>query len=480
MTDETPMSDVRLIERWMPIGALSEESVRERRSMTALPPTYYLHVWWARRPLIASRAAILASLLPASADRRAFQSALGILGDPVKTRRRIDLAKKTNEDLGLDPYGYRRAFTFTPSEQQLSKLGLAVKGTLTIADPTAGGGSIPFEAIRLGLRTFANDLNPVAATILKATIEYPTKHGEELVSDFLNISGELGRRLVVALADVYPKEPEGHVDGYLWARTITCPYCSGCMPLSPNWRLNNSGQGVRLLPRLGVGPGSSGRVCAFEIVRSVSEHSVGTVSGGDATCPFPDCGRVVGGDEIKRQAQSGGMSDQLFAVAFKRPVEARTKSNNLRNPKWERGYRAPRPEDDNTAEIASRLAEKLAEWQALDVVPSEEIDIISNYDRGHRLYGMHRWIELFSPRQLLSHGLAAEIFREMVGENIASGNLSEVRKASYVYLSLALDTLLNYGNRSCRWDVVTERVRSIFDRHGFCFMLVICRNGHDD
>lgn len=42
----------RLIEEWLPIAALGEESVRERRSMTALPPTYYLHVWWARRPLV--------------------------------------------------------------------------------------------------------------------------------------------------------------------------------------------------------------------------------------------------------------------------------------------------------------------------------------------------------------------------------------------------------------------------------------------
>ncbi len=63
------MSDTRLIERWLPIGALGEESIRERRSMTALPPTYYLHVWWTRRPLVATRAAVLASLLPADADR---------------------------------------------------------------------------------------------------------------------------------------------------------------------------------------------------------------------------------------------------------------------------------------------------------------------------------------------------------------------------------------------------------------------------
>src|ERR1700688_2413217 len=101
-------ADTRLIERWLPIAAVGEESVRERRSMTALPPTYYLHVWWARRPLVASRAAILASLLPADADHEKFMHIVGIHGDPVKTRRRIDNARKTGEDLGLDPYGYGR------------------------------------------------------------------------------------------------------------------------------------------------------------------------------------------------------------------------------------------------------------------------------------------------------------------------------------------------------------------------------------
>jgi hypothetical protein len=48
---ERRTSDRRLIEEWLPIAALCEESIRERRSMTALPPTYYLHVWWATRPL---------------------------------------------------------------------------------------------------------------------------------------------------------------------------------------------------------------------------------------------------------------------------------------------------------------------------------------------------------------------------------------------------------------------------------------------
>ena len=88
--------DVRLIERWLPIAALGVESVRERtRSMTPFPATdYRLHVWWARRPLVASRAAVLASLLPADVDHDKFLHVLGIHGDPVATRRKMRLTER--------------------------------------------------------------------------------------------------------------------------------------------------------------------------------------------------------------------------------------------------------------------------------------------------------------------------------------------------------------------------------------------------
>ena len=101
------MPDTRLIERWLPIAELGEESIRERRSMTALPPTYYLHVWWARRPLVASRA----SLLPADADRDKFLHVLGIHGDPVAARNEIDRARRTGVRVD-NPYGYDRAFSY--------------------------------------------------------------------------------------------------------------------------------------------------------------------------------------------------------------------------------------------------------------------------------------------------------------------------------------------------------------------------------
>lgn len=85
----------RLIETWLPIAALGIESLRERTPMTPFPAPNRLHVWWARRPLVASRAAILASLLPEHTDQGKFLHMLGIHGDPVRARRLMDGARRT-------------------------------------------------------------------------------------------------------------------------------------------------------------------------------------------------------------------------------------------------------------------------------------------------------------------------------------------------------------------------------------------------
>ena len=88
---------------------------------------------------------------------------------------------------------------------------------------------------------------------------------------------------------------------------------------------------------------------------------------------------------------------------------------------------SPRPEDDNSAEIRSRLDEKLPEWEALDMVPSERFPEVSNDDRPIQ-YGMPLWRDLFSARQLLCHGTSVEVFREMLDADRADGKLSEVGK----------------------------------------------------
>ncbi len=475
-SDEPPanVADTRLIERWLPIAALGEESVRERRSMTALPPTYYLHVWWARRPLVASRAAVLASVLPGNADRDQFMHALGIHGDPVASRRRIDSAKRSGQRFEGEAYSYPRAFSHcpTPADRRFIAENSSAKGQheITILDPTAGGGSIPFEAARLGLKVLANDLNPVAALIEKATIEYPINYGAALAPAFRKLADEFISRREERLKSFFPTEPEPDCfsTNYLWARTMRCPYCEGLVPLSPNWRLAPGGIGVRLHPHLGNGPGDTARRCAFEIVKRTEQHAAGTVADGDGTCPFPDCNRVIDGDVIKQQAQAGRMGEQLFAVVFKRRIATKTKAGKAGRDKWEREYRAPRFEDDNSVKISAELAEKMEEWQALDFVPSEGLPIGNKTTEPIR-YGMSNWYELFSPRQLLGHCTAVEVFRELLAEQEAKGSLDPTSRAAFVYLALAMDKMLNYNSRMSVWMSTREVTANTFNRHDFAF-----------
>ena len=201
--------------------------------MTPFPAPNRLHVWWARRPLVASRAAVLASLLPADADRDKFLHVLGIHGDPVATRRRIDEARRRGERFEGQAYSYPRAFGHVPGrddhqwKQNMFQAG--DRTTVSVLDPTAGGGSIPFEALRLGCQSFANDLNPVSTLIMRATVEWPSVHGGALRAAFDELAERFVRAREERLAPHFPPEPEPNAisTNYLWARTVTCPYCDG-------------------------------------------------------------------------------------------------------------------------------------------------------------------------------------------------------------------------------------------------------------
>lgn len=463
----------RLIESWLPIAALGEESVRERRSMTALPPTYYLHVWWARRPLVASRAAILASLLPEDADKEKFLHMLGIHGDPVASRRRIDAARRKGERFEGEAYSYARAFSYLPKQPDLdwarnefSRVGL---NGITVLDPTAGGGSIPFESARLGLDTIGNDLNPVAALIERATIDFPLRFGLAVRREYERIAAKFVACREEHLQAYFPPEPEENAipTNFIWSRTIRCPHCEGIVPLSPNWRLTINGIGLRLRPQIGEGPGDASRHIRFEVTEKAKDQSQGTVSSGDATCPFGDCARLIPGDYIKLEAQAGRMGEQLCAVVFKRKVVSGYTKNGKPKEKWERGYRAPRPEDDVSESVQLALHEKLPDWEALDIIPNEPIGELSNYDRGHKMYGMVRWVDMFAPRQLLSHGIAVEIFRQLLNAEQESGRWNDTVAAAFCYLSLALDKLRDYNSRATRWIVQREVMANTFDSHNF-------------
>jgi hypothetical protein len=161
------------------------------------------------------------------------------------------------------------------------------------------------------------------------------------------------------------------------------------------------------------------------------------------------------------------MGEQLYAVVFKRRSQKRTKAGNKKI-KWVREYRAPRPGDDNHEAIAARLAEKLSEWEAADLIPTETIPDGLKTSEPLR-YGMRLWRDMFSARQLFCHGLAVEIFRELLDERQSEGALSDIDQAAFGYLALALDKLLNYNSRMSVWMPTREVVANTFNRHDFAF-----------
>ena len=462
-----------LIESWLPIAAIGAESQRERGASSALPPLYFLHVWWARRPLIASRAAILSSVLPKwSADfppelRTKFPNdetykqwvtyLMGIRGDPVKGRKLVTWAKDKGIKLDFHPYGGApRAFTVNPAAEDLQTMGDLLECTwgkrdLSVLDPFAGGGSIPFESLRYGFSTYANDLNPVAAVILKATLDYPARFGPALAEDILKWGNEWARRVKEKLDPYFTKQPGENIFAYLWARTVACPTTGKPVPLSPNWWLSTGDKPVAV--RMICEPEMDAP--RFEIVTGAQAKTTnpdeGTIAHGVARSPWT--GETIDSEYIKTEAKAGRMGQVLYVVAVKRPGGF--------------DYRPPTLDELNAVVFAEKaLAEKKANWIVKDIIPNEGFP--EGNDNRPLMYGMPTWADFFSPRQLLSIGLFLETMKELELEIIKTEE-KERAKAILTYLGIILDKAVIYNNRSSRFN--PERgIRSNFDRHDFAFV----------
>ncbi len=355
-----------------------------------------------------------------------------------------------------NPFTHARAFTLSPSEDDLGILRELAEltwgtGSPRVLDPTAGGGSIPFEALRYGFTVYANELNPVAALILKATIDYPVAFGEPLTGALRRYAGELSRRVRERLNKFFTGDGDGEPLFYLWARTVACPVTGKPVPLSPNWWLRKGDNPVAV--RLRCQP--EWPECRFEIVHGraalQANPDQGAIRRGVAVSPWT--GDAIDGDYIKREAQAGRMGQQLYVVGVKTA----------------RGIEFRPPTQADLAAVAAaeaELARRLPAWLAQGIVPDEEIPEASNYNRGHRLYGMTRWRDLFAPRQLLALGTVVEALRALAGE-LERALPADQARAVCTYLALAVDKLADYNSRMSRWENSRQVIKGTFDRHDF-------------
>ena len=481
-----------LIEHYLPIDEISIESLRERAGMVPNPAPHQIHVWWSRKPLTISRAAVAASLMPDDASRADVLALLGIPETLLAEHADI-LEAREKGGRSVNGYSQKRAFTYNPSSQHQALLRRNGY-TPTVLDITAGGGSIPFEAGRLGLKTIANELNPVAAFILRATCEWPQRHGYELckqygselgIGKYDGIVGRYLERVNELYEGVYPEErqPKWMADWnekykadiesgkltcaqrnpsqFLWARTIACPSCGGQIPLSVHWRLTPDGTGIRLLPD------TKTRTCNFEIVHAAAEQSPDTVNRGIATCPYPDCGATTPKGYVAQEAQAERLGQQLYAIIYRDQWQEFTKSGSPKKRlTTKRGFRTATPQDDNTAEVMRMLAVNTEAWGRDNILPAEVVQ------RGDKTstpidYGMPRWIDMFSPRQQLALGYCVQAFHDLVDEDKATGELDDIRKAAWCYIALGLDKLIDYNSLQVIWNVNRGVLGHTFTSHDF-------------
>ena len=144
---------MKLIERWLPTEYLSIEADRERGAR--FPPLFWLHIWWARRPLIGMRTVVAASLVDADGvDERRREEFLRAIWLKVGNSRRKESSYPGQPE--------RPAYNYNPLVDVLEKLSGRPLREVRLLDMFAGGGSIPFEALRLGVgEVLAVEFNPV-------------------------------------------------------------------------------------------------------------------------------------------------------------------------------------------------------------------------------------------------------------------------------------------------------------------------------
>ncbi len=478
-----------LIEQWLPAAAIGAESLRERGSAKAYPPINFLHVWWARRPLVASRAAVAASLLPAWPteaeavnDPEAalvlkalrvefpkgpefyqawFTNAIGILGDPVAGRAAIKAAVASGSRTAANAYGYDRAFTINPTQadiarlQRLWALSAGTSGTPVVLDPFSGGGSIPFEAARLGCDTIANELNPVASAILQGTVVLPAQLGPEFAEVIRKYGDRWSGYVRKSLDAFFPMQHPDERLAYIWAHTVPCPTTGRPTPLAPDFWLARGAAGKDIAVRLEVdvsaghltpviieGPGAKANGDRSTYKRGVGE-SVWT-------------GETFSGDYIRTQANSGNLGVTLLAVSVTR--------SGVRG----RSFRAPSAADLKAIALAEEeLARRMPDWEVQDLIPHDTVQPGWKTDEPRRM-GLTRWSDMFMPRQLLANVTILERLREVI--NLARGELDgDQVKALALYLAFAFDKMLDYNGRLSSWHATRMLIRNTFDRHDFGF-----------
>ena len=465
------MATKKLIEVALPLEKINAESAREKSIRHGHPST--LHLWWSRKPTAAARAVIWSSLVddPSSHPEK-FPT------EEEQNRERQRLFRILEDLVVWENSKDERVLEAAKAEILKSTNGNPPE----LLDPFAGGGAIPLEAQRLGLKAHAHDLNPVAIMINKAMIEIPPRfagmapvnqeaqishmehtwsRAQGLAEDVRYYGEWMKEEAFKRIGHLYPKVKvpreqgggEATVIAWIWARTVKCPNpACGCeMPLASSFVLSKK-KGKEAW----VKPIPDGKRVRFEVQSGKCPKEYESYkTGRGATFKCPCCGEVTLDEYVKQEGKNNRIGSQLMAIA------AEGKRGRI--------YCSPNEEHILTAQV-----EKPQDGPA-GMLPGNPRWF------SPPAFGMDHYEDLFTPRQLTAlttfSALIAEAQQKAEADAVAAGMADDhlplrnggqgaraYGEAVGVYLAFVIDRLADRGSSICSWDSAREGLRNTFGR----------------
>ena len=474
----------KLIEVALPLDAINKASAREKSIRHGHPST--LHLWWARRPLAACRAMIFAQMVDdPSAHKDKFPT------DEAEENERQRLFKIIEELVKWENSTNKVVLDKARAEIRKSCNGECPP----VYDPFSGGGSIPLEAQRLGLKAYGSDLNPVAVLIGKALVEIPpifagkkcvNPDSQKKLDEGGGFKNEGARGLAedvryygrwmrdearMSIGHLYPQVEvtaemaEGRhelqslvgkkltVISWLWMRTVASPnpaLAGAHVPLVKSFDLS-----VKKKKRVWIEPTVDKKSNSYRFMIRTGEGGAhaGTVNRKGGTCLIS--GEPMPLKYIRLEGQAGRMGIRLMAIVAK----------------GERG-RIYLPATDE--------AEKIANTANPDWVP--EIELPNNLrDFKTPNYGLRAFGDLFIKRQLVTLCTLSELVQKahqkVLGDAISAGmtkgkgffdggsDAIAYADAIAVYLGLCVSKQSNRSSTICFWNAGRETVEQVFARN---------------
>lgn len=504
----TIKSPKKLIEVALPLDDINVACAHEKMPGIG-PHPRGIHLWWARRPLAAARAVLFAQLVNDPGYQRELGYGVNKKEAELKREKLFqiirDLVKweNTNNEEVLNRArqaiwdSWRETCQLNRNHPQVNELFNPEK-LPAFHDPFAGGGAIPLEAQRLGLESYASDLNPVAVMINKAMIEIPPKFtgiaplgplpvGEEYINSYADDwSGARGlaedvrryghwmrEEAFKRIGHLYPKVKitsemvaerpdlktyEGQeltVIAWLWARTVRSPnpaFSHVDVPLVSNFVLSSKAGKEAYVEPLVEG-GTYRFVVRIGAPPAHAKQGTKAARGANFTCVMSDT--PISGPHIKSQGSAGLLGTRLMAIV----VEGSRG----------RVYLSP----TNAAESISKNAQP--EWRPETNLPDDPRNFWTIP------YGLTTYGDLFTPRQLVAlttfsdlvldarekaivDAKAAGLADDGLGLTQGGTGATAYGDAVAVYLTFCVDRCADFNNSLTGWRQGNEKIMYLFSR----------------